>query len=80
MQSPCHVTSIEDCAALISRSTVAMVIVYIHCPLEANTTAGIDSGIVIAVPIPQHAALLGEEIERAITLTLEEAKCKALCL
>ena len=55
-----------------------MVIVYIHCPLEANTTAGIDSGIVIAVPIPQHAALLGEEIERAITLTLEEAKCKAL--
>ena len=51
------------------------------CSLDANITAGIDSGIVIAVPIPQHAALLGEEIEQAILLALQEAKCKpSFCL
>ena len=51
-----------DCIHILSIST------------DAGITANIDSGIVIAVPIPQHAALLGEEIDEAISLALQEAK------
>ena len=100
--------SIQDCTALISRSTTGCVYVLI-CLLvclsvrpsvypsvclsvcaylsvtcntltDANITANIDSGIVIAVPIPQHAAPLGEEIDHAIALSLQEAKYNFLII
>ena len=45
-----------------------------YCLLDVNITANINSGIVIAVPIPEHAALLGEEIDQAILMALKEAK------
>ena len=41
--------------------------------------ANINSGIIIAVPIPQHAALLGEEIDQAIVKALQEAKYIICC-
>ena len=41
---------------------------------DANITADIGSGMVIAVPIPKQASLLGEGIERAIMVAIEEAR------
>ncbi|XP_065898187.1 uncharacterized protein [Dysidea avara] len=59
-KSPYHLTSVQQCAALI----------------DANITADIGSGMVIAVPIPKQASLLGEGIERAIMVAIEEARAK----
>jgi len=42
--------------------------------LDASLTADIGSGIVIAVPIPKQASLLGEGIEKAIVMAVEEAR------
>ena len=59
--------------------------VYVECiqilnnSTDASTTANVDSGVVIAVPIPQHAALLGKEIDEAISLALQEARSITSC-
>ena len=67
------------CACACVRVCVCVVHVHVLITLtDAGITANIDSGIVIAVPIPQHAAPLGEEIDQAIIMALQEAKYKVV--
>ncbi|CAG8484740.1 4676_t:CDS:10 [Funneliformis caledonium] len=57
-KSPSNSKTIEECAALIN----------------ANTQLGLDSGLLIAVPIPENEAADADKVQKAIDIALVEAK------
>ena len=42
--------------------------------LDRNLALGLNSGSVIGVPIPEESSIVGQEIEDAIQMALEESR------
>ena len=57
-QSPYRLSTIDECARMVQDCL----------RFEAS------SGVLIAVPIPEHAAAVGEDIEAAIQAAVKEAE------
>lgn len=57
---------------------IIIVVVVVLWLSDASLECGTESGIVFAVPIPADASCIGNQIERAIQLALQEAKSRGI--